>query len=1674
MLLVIFGRYQVVVNNFVCKSMLNRVLSIVLSLFLWIPFSGVGQVPNSWIDFSQSYYKIPVSKNGIYKVTYSDLQAAGFPVGSVDPRRIQIFHRGIEQSIFIQGQTDAVLNPTDYLEFYGKRNDGTRDALLYKPSSLQPHPYYNIYSDTAAYFLTWNFTVQGKRMEKFEEVNVSNLPKETFHNQEKLNVITDQYSGGYTQSDVLQYTQFDQGEGWTGIALRQGQVADYVLDVLNNTVQSAGLPELEVLLAGRDNISHSAEIYIGPSAGSLRLIASQDFFGFAAWKVSQSINWTDIGTDGKMLVRIGATGSGTQRNQLSASYLRVKFPQSFDVTSATEKTIHLKTNSANKSYIELDNPSAGLRIWDVTDPNNVLLIGAQASGNRLSAVVGNTQITRTLYASASTVSPGIIKPVLFRQIDPAIHNYLIITHRSLMKPASGYGNVVEAYAGYRASQDGGSYDTLVVTTDQLYNQFNYGETSSLAIYEFVKFMVNGGTPRYLFLIGKGRDAYAHRIAELSPSELNDLVPTAGVPSSDMAFSAGLKGTTYEPALPTGRLTASQPEQVAAYLNKVKETEMLFSAPTANHWHKKGLHLSGGINLGEPAYFRSVVDSYKSTAEGIYWGGSIQTIAKSDPRGVLLQNGVKFINIAEEVNKGLNLITFFGHSSPVTSDVDIGKVTDPVLGYNNPGKYPVLLINGCNAGNTSANGIAFGEDWIMAANKGARNFIAHSSYGFVNTLQGYSDLFYRIGFADSTFSKKGIGDVQKEVARRYMELNAANLPNITQVQQMLLLGDPALRLLGTTKSDYETNDNSVYLESIDGNPVTALSDSFAVKAIVKNFGIASGKPLEIRLTRKYSDGTSVVYDSIFPSPFFQDTLTFKLYKEPQDGSGTNEFYVLLDPENKIQEISKSNNTGKLIITIPSNGTKNLYPLPYAIVSQQTVNFLFQDTDLLSTKRDFQIEIDTISSFNSPYVKKLKVTGVVLAKLSQSLLSQDSLVYYWRTRFDQPEVGESKDWVTTSFTFINNGQEGWAQSKGDQLAESKFTELINDPVKGLAFTGLSSDVFIRTFGSNNPTPYTSVSVKINNAEYNLGTQSQPCRNNTINLIAFNRKNTVPYAGIPFNFQDPRTCGREPQLINSFTLSEMETGNGDDLLTYVDNISVSDSVLIFSIGDPGYPSWSTNLKNKLAEFGIAPTDLSSLQQGEPLIIFGRKGASSGTANVFTAAVSPKQDQELQVNKSVTGRATAGRMKSTLIGPAKSWRQLKTNAAHVELNDVYNFSFYGVRTNGTDSLIKKDIAKDFDLSVVSGSQFPYARVELTMNDEVNLTPVQLKNWLVLYEPVAEGLLLHVGEPEPAAVQEGAPWSDQFKFVNISNKIFSDSLTAHVDIFNTSKLQREDQKLLIKAPAIGDSTIFVVSMNTKGKVGLNDLSVSINPKIVAEQYYDNNSISLKNYIQVVPDRILPLLDVSIDGRYIRNFDYVLPNPLIVAVLKDENPFLYKMDTVGVNIFLRSPCGTNNCDFVRINFSSREVKWFPATATSDFRIEYRPQTLADSLYTLKVEATDASGNASDTEPYQVTFQVKNETTFELKSVFPNPSTHYFFFQFQLTGNVLPDYFSLQIFTTDGRLVQQFGIDDIADFNFGLNEFSWQANDLAGNLLPNGMYIYRMKIGANSLEINQQGKLVLSH
>lgn len=1630
-------------------DLMKRLVSSII--FTCCAVGAAAQIGNEWIHYDRPYLKIPVGRDGLYKVAHSDLQQAGFPTGS-DPRLLQLFHRGKEMAIHVEGDSDGVLNANDYIEFYGRRNDGSLDSTLYEAVSFQPHTLYNLYSDTTSYFLTYG-TEAGKRMATFSALP-SGQTAESFHWEEKLTLLKETYSGGIDYGNV-QRTVFDQGEGWMGGQLVQGQEVTYTISGITDIVSASGKPKFEILLTGRGSMVHYVDIYAGA-----RLLSGVSFQGYASKRHSQDLEWSDVDASGNVLIRIRVTGSaGVDR--VSVNYVRIAFPQEIKMTG-TEKTFRLNASATSPSFIQVEDPAAGLRLLDVTDPSLPSWIDAQLN-NTLDAMVPASSTGRRIFATSQALVPTGLKRVAFRRIYPGAQNYVIVTHPLLRKPARGYTDPVKAYAEYRALPEGGGFDTLIVNIGQLYDQFNYGERSPRAIYQFMKFLASGKLPDYLFLIGKGLDTnYGYARNPSAFTTYKDLLPAAGYPASDMAFTAGSNGAH---AVATGRLAATVSAEVAAYLNKVKERDRL---PFNDLRRKEILHLSGGIEEREPVVFRNILRDYQPLAEGLFLGGQVQAVAKRS-------TDIKLINIADELNQGLGLITFFGHSAPQTLDFDIGLVTDPVMGYDNPEKYPFMLMNGCDAGSFFLNTAIPGENWINTPDKGAIGFIAHSAYGLLLGLQRYSSTFYQVAFSDSLFITKGIGKVQQEVSRRYIEAFGSTPAGVSQVQQMVLLGDPAVKIFGAEKPDYALDNERLSVSSFHGEAITALTDSFKLNIPIRNFGIAEDKNIRIGITREFGTQT-IEYDTIIPAVLHSDTVAVVIRSHDNEGFGVNKFTVRVDADDLIDELDESNNVAVFAYFIALNGTRNLFPYDYSIVDSDNVDLTFQYTDLLGASRDYMLEVDTAVSFNSPFKQEFVITSNVLVRQSVALAATDSTVYYWRTRLADPTADESKEWAQSSFLFIDGGPEGWAQMRFPQFGRNEMNGLVRDPeIQGLRFEETISDIAIRTFSSTAGKPRDSVSFKINRVEFNLSQEGSGCRNNTINLVAFDRKSTQPYAGVYLKWYEllyeyggrRLLCGREPYVINSYTPGELMMGK-DDLAEYIDHVAVGDSVVLFNIGDAGFEQWPEPARQELSALGISSAQLDNLRNGDAVVIFGRKGAAPGTAAIYHA---PLPETSLVVDRSIAGRYSSGSMSSVMVGPAQRWDSFIPGVRDVEVPDEFAFTVIAVTASGRYDTLASDVRTRYDLSALSAIEYPYLKLVFDATDDIDLTAVQLSKWLVLYEPVAEGLAFFRGTTAKHTVDEGQEFSGDYGFVNISNKSFSDSLTVRYDLINRTAPEPAAFTMKVAAPPPGDTTLFSVPFHTISRAGLNDAEVFVNPHVLLENDYDNNVILLQEYVNVLVDLFDPVLDVTFNGRHISNDALVSSNPDISIRLWDDSRYMLKTDTLGVKIFLAYPCDEEPCDFRPIYFSRNDVAWTASSDTADFVVHFGPGDLQTGRYVMRVEARDGSGNAPGAVPFEVAFRVENEGTLTIYPPYPNPFTHDTKFEVLIPGDDAGYYeWTLHIAGLNGGSLAALTGKE-GDLRPGSNSVLWDGKTSDGRYLPEGIYFFRLTVSTGKQIVELRGKLV---
>ncbi len=1646
---------------------------LVLMILGWASLSQAQDYGNEWIQPAQRYFKLKVAEDGIYRISRTDLVNAGFPVGSINPTKIQMYYLGEEQAIRVSGEGDGSFDTNDFIEFYGRKSDGTTDTELYVSPEAQPHTYFNLYADSAAYFLTFSLDLtNGLRMSNFFENNSGNLSAESYFYDEPIQVFSSSYYEGqsYGSRNEVILGYYDTSEGWTGVFRRRGESIEHVLTGLGNWVDDSGTPQLELLLTGGNNNAHNVSIFVGPTSASTRLIHTAEFTQDETYLMLEDIQWSDISGSGELYVRATVNGVDGAADRAAISYIKLRYSRNFNLGGIASQKMELVSNPGGKSFISVSNIGSGPMLYDITQPSAPISIGYNSSGGNISAIVDNTLTSRTLFIESSPLAISGIKEVTIQSFDPADYNYLIVTHPSLRQSTSeGDPDPVAAYQAYRESSAGGGHQVLISEIEDLFNQFNYGNPSPMAIRRFCHYMYDEGSPEYLFLIGKSSNVWSRYYRQDPTSTtIRHFVPTFGHPGADVPFSSGFDDDTPYETIATGRINADSPDDVQAYLNKAMEDD---AVPYNTLRRKNLVHLSGGNSEAELNTFRTYINGFADAAADKWLGGESAQISKNN------NTAVELINISDEINEGVIMVTFFGHSSGSVTDIEIGLVSDPSFGYSNKGKYPVFMVNGCLAGDFFSENESFGVDWVLTPDLGATAFMAHSHVAFPTYLRRYTNLFYQLAFNDADYITRTVGEIKMESGRYYDSIYTTNSTAIAQIQLVNLQGDPAVRVFGADKPDFSLDDNLIEFESFGGSPILATTDSFLVSFNVKNFGIGTDSVLNIQVRRTLANGTRIDYSPrVYEATLREDTLQYVIYNDFEAPGGNNTFEIVLDPFDEIDELNELNNSVSVDLFLIDGSTLNLLPEPYAIVNSEQVEFFFQSSNILTDARDYDFQLDINNSFNSSSLISQTLNAEVVGRLPIDLSSfgalADGTVLYWRTRFTDPAPNESSDWSTSSFVLDRSKTEGWANRSIPQLSSMSLDGLTIDPNNGLwEFLTTELNIRVTNYGSSHPTNnYQDTEVLIDGQNYfatNSTLTNAHCSDNSINFVAFKRQSSLPFSPFFFNTApelNPWICGRLPEYIYDYVPSEMDGTYGP--MAFIDALENGDKILIFSLGNVAYSTWSTELKDQLATLGINRTVLDELADNEPVIMLGAKNAPTNSARIERADP-PVETASLTLDEDVIGDFDSGRITTQKIGPAMDWQRftMSIDDSDNPAEDYRNLRLVGVSSSGTEIDVYESITStDVDLGPsglnLDPDQYPYLRVVLELSDTAEFTPGQLQNWEVEYETAPELVLLKPDRSdleEQNQIQEGAPYSSDFTLWNISNKVISDSVQVDYNLFSRTTAAAYLDSIMVPPLGAGDSTNITLPLSTFNKVNSHDLIVKANDQKMAEKYLLNNEIRLSSFLDVLPDQINPVLEVTFDGMIIMDGDIVSPAPLIDISIADENPYILKEDTLGINFYLKRP--GEEFEYERIPFSSGLVTWSPATQESSFEIQYRPESLENGLYGFRVQAVDGSGNESGIQPYEITFEVINESTITNFYPYPNPFSTRTQFVFTLTGSEIPEDIKIQILTISGRVVREIFMSELGPIRIGNNktEFAWDGTDRYGDQLANGVYLYRVMI-----------------
>jgi hypothetical protein len=768
---------------------------------------------NEWIDYNKKYVKIGVESNGIYRVPFNDLanKLKKDVTETIAPSQIQLWRRGKEVAI--------ISADNNWVVFYGERNDGASEGLMFRPGpEARLNPYANFYSDKGSYFFT--VASSPSRASSYNAAPSGDIQPEPYHIKKDVYVFSNQFA--FISNSVgtnLNNSYYEESNSYTGQYIYGPNARDFnvanlepkfrVFDIdLKKWSSAAALkPVMEVLVHGLHMGAHNVQVQVGTTAdaANLRTVGSIPFTGFGGRKLNAPLALSEHLTPaGQGKLRISSTAT-SESDWFALTYYTLTYPQLLDMTGSNAMELNFDLSTQSVRRINVTNTPSTSAIYNITNPYMPVVVSqVQREGNAVNMDIANSSNEKLkLLVTAATIdlpSSALLDinftPLLEMTnsgsahlangaINPSAFDYLIVTNDNLKDASKEYAS------SYRGISDGGSHRTLVVDIAKLYNEFNYGEPSPLAIRRFVNYMLKDGIrneKHNLLLIG-------HSVSwPLSGRLIKDMVgevPTYGDPGSDILLVAGLNGANIDvPAIPVGRINAFQPQEVRNYLAKVKHYEK----QTDLSWRKNILHLIGGDAPFQVEEFEQIFTSVSPSVTALDNSRVIKTMSNTG------STVTEIAPITDDVNSGVGMIAYYGHGKQTSTLYDIqyvSRATSPA--YTSSKKYPFIYFNGCGVGNVFASRVThtLATDWLITPDKGAISIIANSYKSYVTPTKSYLDVLYKEIFLKTDQSRRTVGQILVDVANlTIVGGTRVDSYDIANIHQTTLFGDPAVKILNT--------------------------------------------------------------------------------------------------------------------------------------------------------------------------------------------------------------------------------------------------------------------------------------------------------------------------------------------------------------------------------------------------------------------------------------------------------------------------------------------------------------------------------------------------------------------------------------------------------------------------------------------------------------------------------------------------------------------------------------------------------------------------------------------------------------------------------------------------------------------------------------------------------------
>jgi hypothetical protein len=446
---------------------------------------------------SGKWYKIKIYTDGIYRLTYEDLQKIGFsgienirvygnggqalPLMNAEPRPDDLQ----ENAVYMEKGTDGIFKGGDYILFFGK---GIASWNYSQEDGFFMHTL-NGFSDAAYYFLTTDLGA-GKR--------IPTMPQASGAVTHTITAFDD-----YAYYEKNLYNLIKSGRQWFSDKLSSPVDTTFAFAniVKDNQVR------IKVNVASRASSPRSFTISNQDKVLGHIVIDKVDLDAFTGEYAKQKSGFFPM-LPASDDINVNVSYGRSEYSDLGwLDYITVNARRNLIMTgNALFFRDISSTGAGNTGRFTISGATENLMVWDVTDPCNAARLESVFSGSALSYTTATDTLREfvALLPGAAFPKPIVEDTDLGWVENQNLHGtassqMLIVTHPDFLQQA-------ERLAAFRRDHD--NMSVLVVTTDQVYNEFSSGAHDVSAVRDFARMLyLQPASPerqlKYLLLFGDG-------------------------------------------------------------------------------------------------------------------------------------------------------------------------------------------------------------------------------------------------------------------------------------------------------------------------------------------------------------------------------------------------------------------------------------------------------------------------------------------------------------------------------------------------------------------------------------------------------------------------------------------------------------------------------------------------------------------------------------------------------------------------------------------------------------------------------------------------------------------------------------------------------------------------------------------------------------------------------------------------------------------------------------------------------------------------------------------------------------------------------------------------------------------------------------------------------------------